>query len=428
MEKRYFAELNETLYISKLSNGLELCIVPKPNFNKTYATFTTRYGSIDNEFIPFGKKEWEHVPDGIAHFLEHKMFEKEDGSDVFQDFSQQGASANAFTSFTRTAYLFSSTSEVEKNLQTLIDFVQTPAFTKESVEKEKGIIGQEIQMYNDQADWRVYYGLIENLYHNHPIKIDIAGTVESISHITVDTLLECYKTFYHPSNMLLFVVGPIDPERIGELVEQNQMSKNYEKEASVQRKLPEEPEGVVKASSTLPMSVQTPKLLIGFKEQQTGRQGENWLKHELSVQLLLELMFGKGTDQYKTLTEEGLIDDSFGYEYTEEKAFGFSAIGGDTDHPDALRARLSEMIEEFKKTGINQEDFERTKRKRMGGILRAFNSPEFIANQFTRYHFNEMDVFRLIPTLESLTAEELNTVLQEHFVKDAMSSCAVIKK
>ncbi len=428
MEKKFFDELNETLHIMKLDNGLELCVVPKPNFNKTYATFTTRYGSIDNNFIPLGKKEWEHVPDGIAHFLEHKMFEKEDGSDVFQDFSQQGASANAFTSFTRTAYLFSSTSEVEKNLKTLIDFVQTPAFTKESVEKEKGIIGQEIQMYNDQADWRVYFGLIENLYHHHPIKIDIAGTVESISHITVDNLLECYKTFYHPSNMLLFVVGPVDPQAISDIVIKSQEKKDYKNQTAVQRRLPEEPKHVVKAESSLKMSVQTPKLLIGFKETETGRQGEEWLKHELSVQLLLELMFGKGTDQYKALTDEGLIDDSFGYEYTEEKAFGFSAIGGDTDQPEALRSRLFEMIEQFKVSGINQEDFERTKRKRMGGILRAFNSPEFIANQFTRYHFNEMDVFRLIPTLESLTAEELENVLHDHFVKSAMSSCAVIKK
>lgn len=428
MEKKQFEQLNETLYTKRLANGLELCIVPKPNFNKTYATFTTRYGSVDNEFIPLGRKEWTKVPDGIAHFLEHKMFEKEDGTDVFQDFSQQGASANAFTSFTRTAYLFSSTSELEKNLKTLIDFVQTPAFTKESVEKEKGIIGQEIQMYNDQADWRVYYGLIENMYHNHPIKIDIAGTIESISHITVDNLLECYNTFYHPSNMLLFIVGPVEPDHILTLVEKNQENKDYSEQDAVSRRLAEEPDTVVQPSSTIKMSVQSPKLLIGFKERQTGRKGEAWLKHELSIQLLLELMFGKGSDHYQKLTEEGLTDDSFGYEYTEEGTFGFSAIGGDTDQPDVLRERLLEMIESSKKNGINEEDFKRTKKKRIGGILRALNSPEYIANQFTRYHFNEMDLFQLIPTLESLTSAELEITLKEHFVKEAMTSCAVVKK
>ncbi|MDY7046848.1 pitrilysin family protein, partial [Virgibacillus sp. M23] len=157
---------------------------------------TTKYGSIDNRFVPLDKNEMVHVPDGIAHFLEHKLFEKADG-DVFQDFSKQGASANAFTSFTRTAYLFSSTSNVERNLETLIDFVQDPYFTEKTVEKEKGIIGQEINMYDDNPDWRLYFGVIENMYKEHPVRIDIAGTVESISHITKDLLYECYETFYH---------------------------------------------------------------------------------------------------------------------------------------------------------------------------------------------------------------------------------------
>ncbi|MDP4170520.1 MAG: pitrilysin family protein, partial [Bacillota bacterium] len=201
MESLMFEQLQEELYFEKMSNGLHVYILPKKGFNKTYATFTTKYGSVDNTFVPLGKEEFVKVPDGIAHFLEHKLFEKEDG-DVFQQFSRQGASANAFTSFTRTAYLFSSTSSVEKNLETLIDFVQDPYFTEKTVEKEKGIIGQEITMYDDNPDWRLYFGLIQNLYKNHPVKIDIAGTIESISHITKDWLYECYHTFYHPSNML----------------------------------------------------------------------------------------------------------------------------------------------------------------------------------------------------------------------------------
>ena len=170
------------------------------------------------------------VPDGIAHFLEHKLFEKEDG-DVFQQFSRQGASANAFTSFTRTAYLFSSTSDVEKNLETLVDFVQDPYFSEKTVEKEKGIIGQEITMYDDNPDWRLYFGLIQNLYQNHPVKIDIAGTIESISHITKDLLYECYNTFYHPSNMLLFIVGPVDPNKFMDQVRENQAKKDIQRHA-----------------------------------------------------------------------------------------------------------------------------------------------------------------------------------------------------
>ena len=212
MEKIEFKQLQEELYHEKLENGLEVYILPKKGFNKTFATFTTKYGSIDNHFVPLESEEYIKVPDGIAHFLEHKLFEKEDG-DVFQQFSKQGASANAFTSFTRTAYLFSSTSNVELNLDTLMDFVQEPYFSEKTVEKEKGIIGQEITMYDDNPDWRLYYGVIQNLYENHPVRIDIAGTVESISHINKDLLYECYGTFYHPSNMLLFVVGPVNVEQ-----------------------------------------------------------------------------------------------------------------------------------------------------------------------------------------------------------------------
>ena len=212
MEKILFEQLQEELYYEKLANGLDVYILPKQGFNKSFATFTTKYGSVDNHFKSLEKQEFVQVPDGIAHFLEHKLFEKEDG-DVFQQFSKQGASANAFTSFTRTAYLFSSTSEFEQNLTTLIDFVQDPYFSEKTVEKEKGIIGQEINMYDDNPDWRLYFGTIANMYHHHPVKIDIAGTVESIAPITKDMLYECYHTFYHPSNMLLFIIGPVDAER-----------------------------------------------------------------------------------------------------------------------------------------------------------------------------------------------------------------------
>src|SRR6476469_9314628 len=175
MEKIEFKQLQEELYHEKLENGLEVYILPKKGFNKTFATFTTKYGSIDNHFVPLGSEEYIKVPDGIAHFLEHKMFEKEDG-DVFQKFSVHGASANAFTSFTRTAYLFSATNKLYDNTEILLDFVQEPYFTEKTVNKEKGIIAQEITMYDDQPDWRLYFGTIENMYKDHPVKIDIAGT------------------------------------------------------------------------------------------------------------------------------------------------------------------------------------------------------------------------------------------------------------
>ncbi|KAF6512249.1 peptidase M16 family [Geobacillus stearothermophilus] len=243
MEKRVYETLREELFYEKMDNGLDVYILPKKGFNKTYAVFTTNYGSVDNQFVPLGKTEMKRVPDGIAHFLEHKLFEKEDG-DVFQQFSKQGASANAFTTFTRTAYLFSSTDNVEKNLETLIDFVQSPYFSNKTVEKEKGIIGQEIRMYDDNPDWRVYFGAIESMYHNHPVKIDIAGTVESIAQITKELLYECYETFYHPSNMLLFVVGPVDEQKIMQQIRDNQAKKSFPQAPEVKRFAYEEPSAV----------------------------------------------------------------------------------------------------------------------------------------------------------------------------------------
>ncbi len=292
MKKIAFDQLKETLYHEKMENGLNVYILPKQGFSKTFATFTTKYGSIDNDFVPLNSTEYNHVPDGIAHFLEHKLFEKEDG-DVFQQFSKQGASANAFTTFNRTAYLFSSTSNVEKNLETLIDMVQSPFFTEKTVEKEKGIIGQEITMYDDNPDWRLYFGVIENMYQHHPVKIDIAGTIESISHITDQLLYECYNTFYHPSNMLLFVVGPVDPDQIMNLIRDNQNKKDYKDMSEIKRRFEDEPSKVAEKKKVLQMNVQTPKCLVGVKACDVAQSGKEMLKNELTINLLLDILFWK---------------------------------------------------------------------------------------------------------------------------------------
>lgn len=425
MKPVQFSQLDETLYHEQLENGLNVYVLPKEGFNKTYATFTTKYGSIDQHFTPLGGKDPIQVPDGIAHFLEHKMFEHEEG-DVFQDFSKQGASANAFTSFTRTAYLFSSTSNVEKNLETLLNFVQHPYFTEESVEKEKGIINQEITMYDDNPDWRAYFGVIDNMFKSHPVKIDIAGTIESISHITKDLLYTCYETFYHPSNMLLFVVGPVDPEAIIEQTRENQAKKEFTKPEPVQRFFDEEPEGVAREKYVLTMPVQTPKCLVGFKEKNATRQGEELLKRELSLTILLDMMFGQSSDHYQTLFDEGLIDESFSFDHSAEEGFGFTIIGGDTKHPDLLAQRVREMIESFKLTTLSDERVNRATKKKIGSFLRSLNSPEYIANQFTRYQFNDMNLFDVVPVLESLTATHLQEVLEDHFQFERFTVCQVM--
>ncbi|MDM5327913.1 pitrilysin family protein [Neobacillus sp. CF12] len=428
MEKINFDQLQEELYHEKLPNGLNVYILPKKGFNKTFATFTTKYGSIDNNFVPLGKEEYVKVPDGIAHFLEHKLFEKEDG-DVFQQFSRQGASANAFTSFTRTAYLFSSTSDVEKNLKTLVDFVQDPYFSEKTVEKEKGIIGQEITMYDDNPDWRLYFGLIQNLYQNHPVKIDIAGTIESISHITKDLLYECYNTFYHPSNMLLFIVGPVDPTKFMDQIRDNQLKKVYEDMPEIKRKFEDEPVHAAQQKQVLEMNVQTSKCLIGMKALHVDQSGAELLKNELTMNVLLDLMFGKSSDNYTQLYNDGLIDETFSYDYTQEQGFGFAMIGGDTENPEKLTDQLKDMLFQAKNgTTFTEEQLDRAKKKKIGGFLRAVNSPEYIANQFTRYAFNDMNLFDVVPTLEKITLNDVKTMASEVISEERFSVCQVIPK
>lgn len=427
MNEITFERLGETIYEKILPNGLHVVILPKKGFNKTYVTFTTNYGSIDNRFIPFGKQEAVDVPDGIAHFLEHKLFEKED-RDVFQDFSKQGASANAFTSFTRTAYLFSTTEQVKKNLLTLLDFVQSPYFTEQTVEKEKGIIGQEIRMYDDDPDWRNFFGLIENMYHNHPVKIDIAGTIESISKITKDLLYECYETFYHPSNMLVFIVGPVSPSEMMAIVEDNQAGKDFKPMKTIERFFADEPETVAQKKQVIQLPVKTSKCLVGFKEQKTGRKGEDLLQHELAVNLLLDLMFGQGSDDYEALYNEGLIDQSFSFDYTEEHEFGFSMIGGNTDNPDLLADRLFEVTEKYRKRGIHETLFKKIQKKMIGSVLRSFNSLEYIANQYTRYQFNQANLFQVTGMLENMKLNDVEKVLFEHFKDEAFTTCQVVPK
>jgi predicted Zn-dependent peptidase len=426
MNKMEFKQLDETLYHEKLPNGLEVYILPKKGFSKTYATFTTKYGSIDNHFVPFGETEPVKVPDGIAHFLEHKMFEKEDG-DVFQQFSQQGASANAFTSFTRTAYLFSATDKVTENVETLLNFVQSPYFTEKTVEKEKGIIAQEITMYDDQPDWRLYFGMIENLYKNHPVKIDIAGTVNSIQEITAEHLYTCYNTFYHPSNMMLFIVGSVEPETMLEFIKTNQAQKTFEEPEEIVRIYPEEPVEAAIKERTLEMSVQKPKVFVGIKPEILDLSGNEMLQHELSAQLAFELLFGRTSDFYHHAYENGWIDESYSFDYSLENGFGYALIGSDTGTPEKLIEEIQHTLDRaIEKWPFGQADLDRVRRKKIGFFLRALNSPEYIANQFTRYAFNGMNLFDVVPFLESIEVADLQAAFAAVSKEEQRSAFTVL--
>ncbi|MNQ75667.1 Peptidase M16 inactive domain protein [compost metagenome] len=304
--------------------------------------------------------------------------------------------------------------------------MQNPYFTDQNVDKEKGIIGQEIGMYADNPDWRVYFGLIEALYKVHPVHIDIAGTVESIGTITKETLYTCYNAFYHPSNMLLFVVGGVDPEEVFNLVRANQARKDYKPQGKIERLFDDEPPAVNERRRTSRLPVSLPKCLFGFKETKLGITGVERIKLDLTTKLALDLLFGSSTDLYQKLYDHDLISDGFGHEYNSDPNYAFSAIGGDTRDPEELLKVITEEVNALIQTGFKPENFERARKKKIGGYLRMMNSPENIAHEFTRYKFRGGDLFEVLQVYESITLDDVNQRLKEHINWDQMAVSLVV--
>lgn len=408
MDKQTYEKINETLYKEILPNGLTVYLLPKEGYHKAYGLFSTNYGSIDNTFIPRGGEEYVTVPDGIAHFLEHKMFEKEEG-DVFQKFGEQGASANAFTSFTRTSYLFSTTDQLELNLKTLLDFVQDPYFTDESVQKEQGIIGQEIQMYQDDPNWQQFFGILKNMYPKHPLHIDIAGTVESIAEITAEDLYTCYRTFYHPSNMTLFVVGNLEPETLMNFIKENQAQKEFPAPEPIQRQFPQEAvEDIIKVSEqTMPVAM--PKAIIGIKGiAPLAEDDKERLIFKLSVDLLLQLLLGSTSQNYLRLYNDGILDDSFGYEFSLDRSFYFADFGGDTEKPEQLAEEVTKILMNFEQDAeISEENLALLKKKMLGKYFQSLNALEYVANQFTQSLFGEWTLFDMPELIQSVQLDDI---------------------
>ncbi|WP_217585550.1 EF-P 5-aminopentanol modification-associated protein YfmH [Lentibacillus saliphilus] len=425
MNKFTYDDISETIYKTTLSNGLTVCLIPREEMAKTYGVFSTNYGSIDRMFTPFNQQEPISVPDGIAHFLEHKLFEKED-HDVFADFGKQGASANAFTSFTETAYLFSATSRIQENVTTLLDFVQDPYFSDQSVEKEKGIITQEITMYDDQPDWRMFMETIKAMYHDHPVNIDIAGTAESIQLITKDDLYTCYNTFYHPSNMTLVVAGRFDPNDMLKLIEMNQSNKTFSEVLPINRVFPDEPTVVAKKEHVFSMPVSTPKCTIGIKEPEIPVDGDAFLKKELFMSMFLDFFFSKSGAFYEQLYQKDLIDDSFYFETNLNPNFGYALIGSNTTHPDVFAEHVKHMLLTIGQNEVSLQDFERMKKKKIGQLLMAMNSLEFTANKFIHYDRLGIDLFSMINVIQSLSVEEAQQFLKNWIKPDQIAVCKLI--
>ncbi|MDU2659799.1 MAG: pitrilysin family protein [Clostridioides difficile] len=418
MEKIVNDILKEEVYYEKLQNGLDVYFMPKRGFMKKYAILATNYGSNDLEFVPIGEDKKIRVNEGIAHFLEHKMFEQPDGGDAFDKFSKLGVNANAFTNFTMTAYLFSATENFYESLEHLIDYVQTPYFTDENVEKEKGIIAQEIKMYNDDPDWNVYFNCLKAMYVNYPARIDIAGTVDSIYKITKEELYKCYNTFYNPGNMALFVVGDLDVEKVIDVTKKSNNYKVDKLSKSIERFYPEEPEGVKEKEVIEKFPISMPMFNIGFKDSNVGLKGKELLRKEIVTDILLGMLFKKGSKLYEDLYMQGLINENFGAGFSSQVDYAFSIIAGDSKEPKKVKEIILDYIEKSKKEGLSKEEFERTKKKKIGSFIKCFDSINFIGNSFISYVFKDINLLEYLDVIKDITFEEVEERLKEHFKEE----------
>lgn len=425
MNKKEYTHLGETLYSEVLDNGLKVNLIPRRGVSKVYGFFVTKFGSNDTSFIPLGETNKTTVPEGVAHFLEHKLFEKED-YDVMEKFGAFGAMPNAYTNFTETAYHFSATDYAIENVETLLDFVQEPYFTEETVENEKGIIVQEAQMYYDDPDRRLYAGCLQALFHNHPVRNEVIGTIDSINATTKEDLYTCYNTFYHPSNMSLTITGNFDPEQMMARIKENQTAKKYGTAEKITRFMPEEPATVAENEKTIQMPVSVAKCVVGFKEYHGTLDEDSLQKQMIIPSMMLDHFFGRSGSFYKELYEERLIDHSFRVESTAEYDYGYSLVYSNTGNPDLFGKRVKEMLHSIKEKPLNKEDFERLKKRRIGRMIRGLNSVEFMAEEYAWHEQRGVDYFELVRVVQSLKLEEVNEFIQDWIKEDRLTICKVV--
>ncbi|GAA6114283.1 EF-P 5-aminopentanol modification-associated protein YfmH [Apilactobacillus apinorum] len=397
MEIKNYQQYGDKVYIDELDNGLSVVMIPKSGYHKTYATFSVNYGSIDTTIN--GKK----YPAGIAHFLEHKMFDKKD-HDAMDVFSKYGASSNAFTNFNKTSYLFATTDNVHDNLIELLDFVQEPYFDEQKVEKEKGIIGQEISMYDDNPGSVLFFKTIQNMYPDTPLNVDIAGSQDSINRITKDDLYDSYNYFYQPSNMQLTIVGDINPEETLKWVVDNQNSKKLPTAKPIDKTIIESNDLV--RETTQKMDVKIPKVAIGIKG---SNQFNNDIKYELSISLLLQMLLSEGSEVYEKLYNDGVIDDSFGFDFDCEDQFNYAIFAGETDDIDSFYQEITKVLFGFEDIVKElNEEFELIKREEIGQHISMMNSIEAVSNSVNDKDHNYRNLYDEIEIIKSL---QLNDVI-----------------
>ncbi len=412
LRKRASPVLREEIHSATLACGLPCHAVPKRGFTKKIAILAARYGSLDLAFDPEGKGRLE-TPPGIAHFLEHQLFKKAGGEDVLMEFGRYGASSNAFTDYCATAYYFTASGEFDRNLELLLTFVMNPFFDAAYVEKEKDIIEQELRMYEDSPDHRLYKNLMRTLYTEHPVRLDIGGEVSDIRGITRDLLEDCYRMFYNPANMVLLVAGDVDPERVFRRADQILPAERHRPRGPIGRSLPAEPAGVRERVVRGEMAVSRPRLLVGFKD--LSLDPARAMERELRTSVVLDLLFGRSSRFYNRHYEKGLIDDTFSFSYNGEDAFGFSLLGGETDEPERLAEEILLELHRARKERLKKRDLERSKRKRLGRFIRQFDTPDGAAFLVMGCAQRGLDLFSVPRVISRMTAGALQDRLEEHF-------------
>ncbi len=410
--KMKLSRTGDTVFYGEHPSGLPIYLLPKEGYTSTYAVMTTRYGSVDTAFALADGKTVT-VPAGIAHYLEHKLFENED-CDAFERYAKTGASANAYTSFQQTGYLFSCTDRLSESLEILLDFVQNPYFTHENVEKERGIIGQEIRMCEDDPGRLCMFQLLQMMYENHPVRVDIAGTVESIAKITPELLYDCYRTFYNLRNMVLVVSGRVTAAEVEEVADRVLKPAPV---FSLTRQPAEEPETVSASRREAYMPVSMPLFHLGFKV--AVPPGYRHTAEELiAAELFLELLIGRGSPLYTRLMQEGLINETFGGGHFEGPGYSALLFSGESRDPDAVAAALVEEMERVKAEGIALDRFEEEKNALYGRLIMGLNDLESCADWVTDDHFYGRKPFSLIDTVADLEVQSVYTFLQQWLNSD----------
>ncbi|MBP3597652.1 MAG: insulinase family protein [Clostridia bacterium] len=405
-------KIKEKVYIKKLENGLTIMAIPKKGVQKKYIIWGTNYGSVDNHFMI--NDEEVLVPDGIAHYLEHKMFEQRNGKNSLDVLTSLGVDANAYTTNNYTAYLYECTDNFYQALDEFMDYVQNPYYTDENVEKERGIIEQEIMMYDDYPEWAMYMNAMKLMYHNNPINIDIAGTKESIAKIDKETLYKVYNNFYVPENMAIVVCGDIDENEIfGELEKRITIKANPNE---VKRIIADEPENIVEKIKDENMDISMPIFMIGYKDKILNPK--EMIKKDLAIEILLNIIIGKSSNLYKRLYEDGLIFSEFGFDYEFARNYAHVYIQGQSADIQKVITEMKNEFDYFINQGIKDSDFNRVKRKLYGEFVKSYNDVSSIGNSFIGKYFKGINLFDYLEEFESLNKEYVEEVLRNVFKEE----------